>query len=156
MWEYFKDIPAVHDNNKIVNFAENNLIDLFNFKVKITGQTGDDGTKNVEIMVPLKHLSNFWRTRQMSLVNCKINLMLTWSTNCVIVSTNVANQKAALAIIDTKLYVPVVTLSAQNNSKVLQQLETGFKRVSNWNKHLLKPESLKGNPNPNHLVEPSF
>ena len=109
MWEYCKDIPAVQDNNKIVNFAENDLIDLFNFKVKVTGQTGDDGTKNVEIMVPLKYLSNFWRTRQMSLVNCKINLMLTWSTNCVIVSTNVANQKAALAIIDTKLNVPVVT-----------------------------------------------
>ena len=109
MWGYCKDIPAVHDNNRIVNFAENNLIDLFNFKVKITGQTGDDGTKNIEIMVPLKYLSNFWRTRQMSLVNFKINLMLTWSTNCVIVSTNVANQKTALAIIDTKLNVPVVT-----------------------------------------------
>ena len=53
-WQYCKDIPAVDNNNAIVNFAENNLTDSFNFKVRITGQTGDDGTKNVEIVVPLK------------------------------------------------------------------------------------------------------
>ena len=54
LWQYCKD-----NNNAIVNFAENNLTDSFNFKVKITVQTGDDGTKNVEMMVPLKYLSNF-------------------------------------------------------------------------------------------------
>ena len=53
-WQYYKDIPAVDNNNAIVNFAENNLTESFNFKVKFTGQTGDDGTKNVEIMVALK------------------------------------------------------------------------------------------------------
>ena len=58
MWQYCKDILAVDNNNTIVNFAENNLTDSFNFKAKITGQTGNNGTKNVEIMVPLKHLSN--------------------------------------------------------------------------------------------------
>ena len=84
LWQYCKDIPAVDNNNAIVNFAENNLTDLFNFKVKITGQTGDDGTKNVEIMVPLKYLSNFWSTLEMPLINCEISLILTWSTNCVI------------------------------------------------------------------------
>ena len=62
LWQYCKDIPAVDNNNAIVNFAEDNLTDSFNFKVKMTGQTGDDGTKNVEIMVPLKYLSNFSRT----------------------------------------------------------------------------------------------
>ena len=62
--QYCKDIPAI-DNNAIVNFTDNNLTDSFNFKVKITGQTGDDGTKNVEIIVPLKYLSNFWRTLDM-------------------------------------------------------------------------------------------
>ena len=64
LWQYCKDIPAVDNNNAIVNFAENSLTDSFNFKVKMTGQTGDDGTKNVEIMVPLKYLSNFWRTQR--------------------------------------------------------------------------------------------
>ena len=76
----------------------------------MTGQTGDDGTKNVEIMVPLKCLSNFWRTLEMPLINCEIGLILTWSANCAIVSTNVANQNAIFATTDTKLYVPVVTL----------------------------------------------
>ena len=77
LWQYFKDIPAVDNNNAIVNFAENNLTVSFNFKRKITGQTKDDGTKNVEIVVPLKYLSNFWRTLEMPLINCEINLILT-------------------------------------------------------------------------------
>ena len=130
LWQYCKDIPAEDDsNNEIVNFAENNLTDSFNFKVKMIGQTGDDGTKSVEIMVPVKYLSNIWRTLEMPLINCEINLNLIWSTNCVIVSTNVANQNATFEITDTKLYVPVVTLSTQDNSKRLQQLKSGFKRV---------------------------
>ena len=53
LWQYCKDIPAVNNNNAIVNFSNNNLTDSFNFKIKMTGQTGDNGTKNVEIMVPL-------------------------------------------------------------------------------------------------------
>ena len=122
----------------------------------MTGQTEDDGTKNVEIMVPLSYLSAFWRSLELILINCEVNLILTWSTNYVIVSTNVANQNAAFAITDTKLYVPVVTLSTQDNSKLLQQLKSGFKRVINWNKYLSKPELLEQNPNLNHLVEPSF
>ena len=93
----------------------------------MTSQTGDDGTKNIEIMVPLKYISNFWRTLEIPLINCEINLILTWSTNCVIVSTNVTNQNATFEITDTKLYVPVVTLSTQDNSKLLQQLKSDFK-----------------------------
>ena len=81
---------------------------------------------------------------------------MTWSANCVIVSTNVANQNATFAITDTKLYVPVVTLSTQDKAKLLKQLKSGFKRVINWNKYLSKPELLAQNPNLNHLVEPSF
>ena len=61
LWQYCLDKPAVDNNNAIVNFEEDNLTDSFNFKVKITGQTGNDGTKDVEIMVPLKYLTNFWR-----------------------------------------------------------------------------------------------
>ena len=156
LWQCCKDIPPVDNNNAIVNFAENNITDSFNFKVKMTGQTGDDGTKNIEIMVPLKYLSNFWRTAEMPLINCKINLILTWSINCVIVSTNVANQNATFEITDTKLYVSVVTLSTQDNSRLLQNLTSGFKRVINWNKYLSKPELLRRNPNLDHLVEPSF
>ena len=146
LWQYCKDIPPVDNNNAIVNFTDNNLAHSFNFKVKMTGATGDDGTKNVEIMVPLAYLNVFWRSLELPLINCKVNLILTWSANCVILSTNVANQNATLAINDTKLYVPVVTLSTQDNTKLLQQLKSGFKRVVNWNKYLSKPELLAQNP----------
>ena len=92
----------------------------------------------------------------MPLINCEDNLILTWSSNCVLIATNIPNQNATFAITDTKLYVPVVTLSTQENTKFLQQLKSGFKRVINWNKYLSKPELLAQNPNLNHLVEPSF
>ena len=74
LWQYCQDIPAVDNNNAIVNFTDNNLTDSFNFKVKITAQTGDDGTKNVEIIVPLSYLSVFWRTLELPLINCEVNL----------------------------------------------------------------------------------
>ena len=86
----------------------------------MTGQTGDDGTKNVEIIVPLSYLNVFWRSLELPLINCEVNLILTCSANCVIVSTNVAIQNAKFAVTGTKLYVPVVTLSTQDNGKLLQ------------------------------------
>ena len=104
-------------------------------------------------MVPLKHLSNFWRTLEMPLINCEVSLILTWSSTCVITNST---GEGAFEITDTKLYVPVVTLSTQDNAKLLQQLKSGIKRVVNWNKYLSKPELLAENPNLNHLVEPSF
>ena len=143
-------------NGDIAIFAENNTTDSFKFKAKITGQTGNNGTKDVEMIVPLKYLSNFWRTLEMPLINCEVNLILTWSSSCVLIATAIQNQNATFAITDTKLYVPVVTLSMQENTKFLQQLKSGFKRVINWNKYLSKPELLAQNPNLNHLVEPSF
>ena len=90
-------------------------------------------------MVPLKYLSSFWRTLEIPLINCEINIILTWSVNCAIVYTNVVNQGATLAITETKLYVPVVTLSTQDNAKLLQQLKSGFQRIINWDKYLSKP-----------------
>ena len=156
LWQYCKDIPARNNNNEITEFTAGNTTDSFNFKAKITGQTGNDGTKDVEIMVSLKYLINFWRTLEMPLINCEVNLILTWSSTCVLVATNIPNQNATFAITDTKLYVPVVTLSTQENTKFLQQLKSGFKRVINWNKYLSKAELLAQNPNLNHLVEPSF
>ena len=103
LWQYFKDIPAVDNHNAIANFTDNNLTDSCDFKIKITGQTGDDGTKYVEIMLPLKYLSNFWRTLEMSLIKCEINLILRWSANCVIVSTNVIVSNKIKSFSRTKL-----------------------------------------------------
>ena len=73
LWQYCKNIPAVNNNNATVDFTNGNLTDSFNFKVRMTGQTGNNGTKNVEIIVPLKYFSNFWRTLEMPLINCGIN-----------------------------------------------------------------------------------
>ena len=80
LWKYCKDIPARNNNNEITEFTSGNTTDSFNFKAKITDQTGNDETKDVEIMVSLKYLSNFWRTLEMPLINCEVNLILTWSS----------------------------------------------------------------------------
>ena len=72
---------------------------------------------------------------------------MTWSANCVIVYTNVANQGTTFEITETNLYVPVATLSTQHNAKLLSQLKSSFKRTISWNKYPSKPESLRQNPN---------
>ena len=93
----------------------------------------------------------------MPLINCEINLILTCSANCVIIYTNVANQNPSFEITETKLYVPVATLSTRNNAKLLPQLKSGFKTTINWNKYLSKPELLVQYLDwLNHLVESSF
>ena len=136
LWQYSKDVPAVNNNGDIVYFNGANATNSFNFKTKITGQTDDNGRiDNVKIMVPLKYLSNFWKIIEMPLINCEVKLILTWSANCVIINTNVANQNPAFIITETNLYVPVVTLSTQDNTKLLQQLNSGFKRTVSWNKY---------------------
>ena len=104
LWQYFRDEP-VDDDDDIEDSKS------FKSKIKITGKTpNNNNEKDVEIMVPLKYLSNFWRTLEMPLINCEVNLILTWSSACVITNSNGAG---AFAITDTKLYVTVVTLSTQ-------------------------------------------
>ena len=82
-------------------------------------------------MVPLKYLSNFGRTLEIPSFNCEINILLTWSEECIIVTGDYGDTKPKFAITDTKLYVPVMTFSAQDNEKLLQQLKTGFERTIN-------------------------
>ena len=144
LWQYYRD----ESNDNLTNSKS------FKSKMKIIGKTPVAGNeKDVEIMVALKYLSNFWRTLEMPLINCEVNLILTWSSASVITNSTGAGTSE---IADTKLYVPVITLSRQDNSKLFQQSKSGFKRVINWNKYLSKPELLTRNPNLNHLFEPSF
>ena len=89
-------------------------------------------TKDVEIIVPLKYLSSFWRTLEMPLIICEINLILTWSLTCVITNSVRAGR---FTITDTKLYLAVVTLSSQDSVKLLQQSTSGFKKTIKWNKY---------------------
>ena len=107
-------------------------------------------------MVPLKNLSNFWITLEIPSINCEVELIFTWSPNCVIIYTNVANQVPTFTITETNLYVPVATLSIQDNAKLLPQLKSGFERTISWNKYVSKPELLRKDINLNHLIEPSF
>ena len=81
---------------------------------------------------------------------------MTWCADCVIISTNFADQNHTFKITETNLYVPVVTLSTQDNAKFLPQLKSSFKRTISCNKYLAKPELLAQNANLNHLIEPSF
>ena len=129
LWQYYKD--ETNDS-----FADSKS---FESKVKITRNTAaDDNTKYVEIIVPLKYLCNFWRTLEMPLINCEVNLILTWSSACVITNST---GEGRFEITDTKFYVPVLTLSAQDHTKLLHELNSGFKRTMNWNKYQPDPKT---------------
>ena len=126
--QYCKEIPAVNNNDNIVDFNGANATDSFSFKTKITGQTDDDGRIDiVEIMIPLKYLSNFWITFKMPLITCEVELILTWSSECAILYTNVTNQFPTFEINEANLYVSVGTLSPKDKAKLLPQLKSGFK-----------------------------
>ena len=147
LWNYYRD--ELTDETNDYNGPNKNVISSksFKYKTSITGSTyvaataGDydenkEGTKKVEIAVPFKHLSNFWKTLDIPLINCEVSLALSWSENCVIASLEkrlvTAAQEnnpavydnsptnATFKIKDTKLYVLVVTLSAENDNKLLE------------------------------------
>ena len=144
LWQYYTDIP----NDNLARSES------FKYKVAITGKTPNNGnTKDVEIIVPLKNLSNFWRTLEMPLINCEVNLILTWSKDCVITNST---GEGKFAITETKLYVPVVTLSTKDNEKLLQQLKSGFKKSINWNKYESRIKTFAQNRYLNYLINPIF
>ena len=105
-----------------INFGDDNTKVSFKFKQKTTGQRDNDGTKKVEKIMPLQHLSNFWRTLEMPLINYKINLILTWFENSVISPNTNANQSTTTTITDT------ILISTNDNAKLLQQIEISFQK----------------------------
>ena len=112
--------------------TNDNYASSFKYKPSIIDNTEDNGTKNgVKIAVPLKYLSNFWRSLEMPSINCKIELSLNWIDRCLLTVANTATSK----ITDAKLYVPIVTLSAEDNVKLSKLLGEGFKRPVYWNKY---------------------
>ena len=144
LWQYYKDDP----NGNIADSESSKS------KVKITGKTpADRNIKNIEVIVQLKHLSNFRRTLKMPLINCEVNLELNWSKDCVIINST---GERKFAITDTKLYVPVVTLLTQDNTKLLQQLKSDFKRTNNWNKYQSSAKTFAQNRYLNYMIDPSF
>ena len=105
-------------------------------------------------VLSLKYLSNFWRNFEISLINCTVNLILTWGTKCVL--SNSGNQETTFTITETKLYVSVVTLSTQDNAKLLQQLNSGFKRASSWNKYQSEIRMRARSPYLDYFIDPIF
>ena len=156
------------------------ILNLLKYKAIIIGYTyniadGDDeydekkvGKNEIEIVVPLKHLSNFWRTLDVTLINCEIDLILSWSKNCVLADMTVraagnnddlpvivAPIELEFQITDTKLYVPFVSLSTKDDNKLLEQLKSGFKRTIKWNKNRSQMTIPINNNNLNYLIDPA-
>ena len=184
LWNYYRDEPnnpAVTNYNAdpIKNFAS------FKYKTNITGKTSNANQENSEnteqrnkktkenlnIVVPLKHLSNFWGRLDMPLINCEISLTLTWSEKCVLtdITTKAAtaaqwdnparpaiNAPSTFKITDTKFYVPVVTLSTEDDNNFLKQLKSGFKRTIKWNKYRSEMTNQTKTNNLNYLIDPTF
>ena len=144
LWNYYRDEPKSGAEEN-VNYSIKDS-KSFDYKTSITGKLEGNNVEkgDVKIVVPLKHLRNFWRTLDIPLINCEVSLTLSWSENCLLTSKattdgdpdanpavdEINNQtNATFKITDCKLYVPVVTLSAENDNKLLEQLKTGFKRT---------------------------
>ena len=117
----------IGNNNLTINNASS-----FKYKANLIGNTENNGTKNrVKIAVPLKYLSNFWRLLEIPLINCKVELSLNWIERCLLTVANTT----IFEITDAKLYVPIVTLSAEDNAKLSKLLSQGFKRTVYWNEY---------------------
>ena len=164
-----------HDNIKVVNS------NAFKYKNKVTGNTYDvvntaddyvavkEGTQEIELAIPLKYLGNFWRALNILLISCEISLELKWGKNCVITSLEEVQVDAGppvvrkdsptgatLAINDCKLYIPVVTLSKDDEIKLLTNLKSGFTREIESNKYRSQMFTEAINNNLNILIDPTF
>ena len=163
------------DNIKVVNS------EAFKYKNKIIGNmynvdADDDdydvnknGKQEIELAIPLKYLGKFWRALNIPLISCEVSLKLKWNKNCVITSLEERQVDAGppiirdnsptgatLAINDCKLYIPVVTLSKDDEIKLLTNLKSGFKREIIWNKYRSQMTTEAINNNLNILIDPTF
>ena len=142
LWNYYRDEPS----NPLSLDSES-----FKYKTNIARKTPEnsDSLTNAEVVVPLKHLSNFWRALNIPLINCEVRLILTWSKNCVLddMTTRdaedddpaiVAPSGTTFKITETKLYVSVVTLSKENDKKLLEQFKKNYKMELNGFKRTIK------------------
>ena len=122
LWQFKRD--EIINNADVTN---DDNAPSFKYKANLIGNTENNGTKNgVKIAVPLKYLSNFWRSLEMPLINCKVELSLEWYAKCVLIIGN--GTAATFAMTYTKLYVPAVTLKTEDNAKLSKLLNKRFKR----------------------------
>ena len=172
LWNYYRDEPNRGEDGGI-NYTIM-VSKSFDYKGNFIEDsvTHNNLTKNdIKIVVPLKYLSNFWRSLNITLINCEVELILNWFKNCVLISkaTREADydadpavyeidnpENATFRITDTKLYVPVVTLSKENDIKLSEQLKLRFKRTIKWNKYRSQMTIQPQNSNLNYLIDPTF
>ena len=149
LWQFKRDemegnVDLSVDANNIPNNSSS-------YKYKSSFITDRNGVK---IAVPLKHLSNFWRSLEILLINCKVELSLSWNENCIL--TSLAGN-STFTITDAKLYVPVVTLSIEDNAKLTKLLSDGFKRSVYWNKYkLIRNKTYNQNDYIRELLDASY
>ena len=172
LFDYYRDEPSeitIGAGNNTINISIKNS-KSFDYKIEITGNldAGEDEKEDVEIAIPLQYLANFWRSLDIPLINCEITLILSWYKECVLVGRAFRGPPAAAAnfinsptdakseITDCKLYVPVVTLSAENDNKLLEQLKSGFRITIKWNKYMSQMSNQNKNNNLNYLIDPAF
>ena len=155
LYQYKRDEPP--EPNAIADLTADNS-SSFKYKVSLLGNPVLDGNitkRSVKVVVPLKHLSNFFTSLEMPLINCKIKLNLTWKKECVL-----SNQDGAAAFIinDTKMYVPVVTLSKEDIKDFIKQQNKGFQISIYWNEY--KTKEINENADANVFkyinLDPSF
>ena len=138
LWDFKRD--EIVDNAEVAN---DDNAPSFKYKANLIDNTETDGTKKgVKVAVPLKYLGSFWRSLEMPLINCKLELSLRWIENCVLTAAAVGNNanatgagSATFKITDAKLYVPILTSSAEDNAKLSKLLGEGFKRSIYWKKY---------------------
>ena len=151
LYQFKRDESPMNNAGHPINVAINNL-SSFKYKSGISGKAtvangNDRSFKNIIIVVSLKYLSNFWQSLEMPLINCKIHLELNWTNNWVMYGSDaynvndVNNRETTLKITNTKLYVPIVTLSTKDNLNLTKQINERFKRPVYWNEYKTKRES---------------
>ena len=155
LYQYKRDEPP---EANAINDLTTNTSSSFKYKVKLLGNPVLDGNiakRSVKVVVPLKYLSNLFRSLEMPLINCKIKLNLTWKKKCVL-STDAGD--AVFIINDTEMYVPVVTLSKEDNKDLIEQQNKGFQRSIYWNEY--KTKEINENADANVFkyinLDPSF
>ena len=158
LYQFKRDESPMNDAENPLNVALDNSAS-FKYKASFLGKATDaDGNdrslKNTKIVVPLKYLPNFFRSLEMPLINCKIHLELNWNNNCVIYGPdtyaggdNANNRETTFKITNTKLYVPIVTLSTKDNVNLTKQFNEGFKRSVYWNEYKSKLETKEADAN---------
>ena len=165
LYQYKRDKPPAN----LANNLATNTLSFFKYKVNSLGDpvvANNVARRDVKIVVPLKYLSNFFRSLEMPLINCKIKLNLTWKKECVlstdndVVAPNLDNNPVFI-INCTKLYVPVVTLSKEENKDFIEQQNKGFQRSIYWKEYKTKEQNVNSDANNANVVryislDPSF